>query len=103
MHVNKRLNGVFPLGVWVSSHLPVVIAALCPSDKAEQGQDLWLDAQGNIKLLSDVVDAQGHASPGPEHHHGWLKANGVVTPVVHNYLRDQLLEGLDSSVTERIG
>ena len=51
--------------------VPIVLA-LAPGDKAEEGEDLWLDLKSDVEVLDDVVDAKRHSSTSPEEHHCWL-------------------------------
>lgn len=46
--------------------------------------------EGKVEGGGDVVDAEGHACPGPEHHHGGLEAGCVVAAVVDDDLGYQL-------------
>jgi hypothetical protein len=69
---------------------PLVVVALDPSDEAQHREDLRLYLKGDVEFLDNVVHAQGHAGPGPEHHHGGLEADGVVAAVVDDDLGDEL-------------
>lgn len=72
---------------------PLIVVALDPGHQAQKGQDLGLDAQGDVEVLDDVVDAQRHTGPGPEHHHGGLEAGRMMAAVVDDDLRDELVPG----------
>ena len=66
------------------------MAALCPSDQAQDGQDLGLNTQRDVELSDDVVHAQWHSGGGPKKHHGGLQTCGIVTSVVDEDLRQKL-------------
>ena len=55
-----------------------VVAALALRDKAQQSEDVCLDAQCHVEFLHDVVRAEGDAGGGPQKHHGRLEARRVV-------------------------
>lgn len=67
-----------------SGHLTylVIVEALHPGDQTQQGQDLRLYLECDVKLFDNVVHSQRYSSPSPEHHHGWLQACSVMSAVV---------------------
>jgi hypothetical protein len=69
---------------------PFIVIALDPRNQAQEGQQLRLHLKRNIIPFDDVVHSKWHSSPSPEHHHGGLKTDGIVSfPIDHN-LRNQL-------------
>jgi hypothetical protein len=67
-----------------------IVKALDPGHKTEERQDLRLDLEGDVEPPGDVVYTQRNTSPRPQHHHGRLKARGIVTAVVDDDLRYEL-------------
>lgn len=68
-----------------------VVVALDPSDETQKRQDLRLYPQGDVELFDDVVHAQRHTRPCPEHHHRWLKTRCIMSSIINDDLRNQLL------------
>jgi hypothetical protein len=60
---------------------------LDPSEQGQKRENLGLDLEGEVEGGGNVVDAEGDACPGPEHHHGRLKTGGIVAAVVYDDLR----------------
>lgn len=63
---------------------------LSPADQAEGHEALRLDLDGDVEVLDDAVDAEGHAAHCPEEHHRPGQAVcGLCAPVCP-YLRYEL-------------
>jgi hypothetical protein len=71
-------------------HYSLEVETLNPCHQTQDSENLGLDTQRHVVLFCNIVHAQRHASPGPEHHHSRLKPSGIVSSVVDDDLGDQL-------------
>lgn len=70
--------------------LPSIELALTPTNHAKYSKALWLYPQGYVEVLTNSIDRERHARPGPAKEHSSGQSLDGLSPIRVPYLREEL-------------